>query len=312
MKTRLSALLVALLATPLYAQGAPDLALGAVIVTGGGVKVSVANRGNAPSYGCYLELALFDAAGERADSRRQTLKPLPPGQSQEVIFPAEAAFAGMRFQLIVDSSNRIRESDEDNNISEMVDAPAAGAPPIRIPGAHQEGGGRPGPIRIPPADGGGRPAPIRVGDPPAANASRPAPVQIPGKTADTGSKPAPIRIPGKDPAQFQIDLVAVKVSDNGIETTGIIRNDGSLAFTGKRKASLVRETRGSSHVLEVTTVATQDVPHLAAGQTWEMKAKSLRNVKGAKTYTWWLVLNPSDHNGDNDSVSKTVKVVAID
>ena len=281
MKARWPALLASLLATPLYAQGAPDLALGAVVVSGGRIEVSVINRGDAPSYGCYLELALFDAAGRRADSRRQTLKPLPPGDRQEVSFPTEPTFSGKRFQITVDSSNRVPESDEDNNASEMVDAPVTGAPPIRIPGAQQ--------------GGGGRPAPIRIGPPPTGSHVKP-----------------PIKIPGKDPAQLQVDLVAVKVADNGIEATGIVRNDGAVEFTGRRTARLTRETRGSSHVLEQLTIAEQEVPLLAPGQTWEMKVKSPKKVKGARSYTYFLNLEPNDHHGDNDYVTKMVKVVAID
>jgi hypothetical protein len=313
--TRLSTLFLAFLAVPLHAEDpAPDLALGAVIVTGGRIKVSVVNRGDAASHGCYLDLALYDAAGGRADSRRQVLRPLPPGESQEVAFPAEPAFAGKRFQVTVDSSNRIKESDEGNNVSEMVEAPAAAAPPVRIPAAQKDGGGRPAPIRIggSPAGNGGRPAPVRIPGKAEDTGTKPPPIRISGKTEDTGTKPPPIRVPGRDPAQLGTDLAAVKVSDNGIEATGVVRNDGSVAFTGKRTASLVREARGSSHVLENVTLASREVPPLEPGGSWDWKVASPPKVKGARSYVYWLVLDPSDHNAGNDSVQKTVKVVAFD
>ena len=243
------ALVLAVLVAPAHARAAaPDLELRSFVVGAQSIDVSVNNTGDAPSHGCYVELVVLDAGGERVDSRRQTLRPLPPRGQQELSFPAEPAFAGRRLQVTVDSSDRIRESDEGNNVSRMMAAKAKPSP-----------------------------------------------------------KPAP-----RDPVEPHVDLVAVKVSDDGIEARGIIRNDGPVEFNGDRTATLVRETRGIAHVIETLELATREVPWLQPGQTWTMKVKSPRKVKGAQEYVYRLRLAPADRNAGNDSVSKTSKVVAID
>lgn len=287
---------------------APDLSLESLVVTPEGVTVTVVNSGG-PANGCYLELALYDKqTWNQVDTRRQTVKPLGTGERQAFEFPAEAAFAGKRFQLVVDSSERIGESNESNNASAKLDAPVAKGAPIRIPGKSAEAEEKAPPVRIPGKSEGRRPPPIRIGKDPAEAKTPhtpPPPIKVPGGEQQKKAPPA-------DPGQPEIDLVAVSVSDNGNESVGTIRNDGPGTFSGYRTARLIREVMGGAHMLERKVYAEALVPRLAPGETWRLTAESLPKSKAATGYLYRLALDPVDDNPDNDWVEKSIKVVKFD
>jgi hypothetical protein len=268
-----------LLTLALLAAAPPDLTLETVVVTADAVKVTVVNHGG-PSYGCYLELALFDNdSGKQVTTRQQVVKPLRDGGRQSFVFPAEASFANQRFQLEVDSSHRIGESDELNNVSAKIDAPVAKSAPIRIPGKTESDGRRPPPIRI-----GGDTAPPQAKDP----------------------------VKPKDPAQRGIDLVAVSITDNGVEAVGTIRNDSGVTFKGHRTARMLREVKEGVHIMERKDYGKVAVPSLAPGEEWRFTMPSLPKRKGAEAYVMRLFLEPRDDYDENDVAEKTVKVVKID
>jgi hypothetical protein len=282
-----------LLTLALLAAAPPDLSLETVVVTADAVKVTVVNHGG-PSYGCYLELALFDnESGKQVTTRQQTVKPLRDGGRQSFVFPAEASFANHRFQLEVDSSHRIDESDELNNVSAKIDAPVAKAGPIRIPGQTGSDNRRPPPIRI-----GGDSAPAQAKDPVA-----------PKDPVKPKKDPPP---PPKDPAQRGVDLVAVSITDNGVEAVGTVRNDSDVTFKGHRTARMTREVKESVHIMERKDYGKVAIPSLAPGEEWRFTTKSLPKRKRAEAYIMRLFLEPRDEYDHNDVVEKTVKVVKID
>jgi CARDB len=280
-----------LLTLALMAAAPPDLTLETVVVTADAVKVTVANHGG-PSYGCYLELALFDnETGKQTTTRQQTVKPLRDGGRQTFVFPAEASFANQRFQLEVDSSHRIGESDELNNVSAKIDAPVAKAGPIRIPGKTSSDNRRPPPIRI-----GGDTEPATAKDP------------VAPKDLVAPKEPPP----PKDPAQRGVDLVAVSITDNGVEAVGTIRNDSGVTFKGHRTARMTREVKESVHIMERKDYGKVAIPTLAPGEEWRFTTPSLPKRKGAEAYVMRLFLEPRDDYDENDVAEKTVKVVKID
>lgn len=282
-----------LLTLTLLAATPPDLSLETVVVTADAIEVTVVNRGG-PSYGCYLELALFDnASGKQVTTRQQVVEPLKDGERQRFVFPAEASFAGHRFQLEVDSSHRVGESDELNNVSAKIDAPVAKAGPIRIPGKTGSDNRRPPPIRI-----GGDTGPATAKDP------------VAPKDLVAPKKDAPP--PPKDPVQRGVDLVAVSITDNGVEAVGTVRNDSGVTFTGHRTARMTREVKESVHIMERKDYGKVAIPSLAPGEEWRFTTKSLPKRKGAQAYIMRLWLEPRDDHDDNDVVEKTVKVVKID
>jgi hypothetical protein len=263
-------------AGPVAAADHPDLAFDTVVVTADAVRATVANRGSAPSYGCNVDLQLFDSRTHRiTGSRRATVGALPPGGRQAVAFRMEPAFAGQTIRLLVDSLNRIGESDERNNYSESVDAP--------LP--------RPGPIRIPKDTGSDRRPPVRI----------------------TGTT-LPPRPPAeaKDPAQPQVDLAAEEVTNNGIVMRGTVRNVSALEFNGHRRAILSREMWGSAHLIERADVDERAIPPLVPGEEFVIEVKSPPKHKDARKYVFRLRLEPNDENADNDVVNKTSEVVRID
>jgi hypothetical protein len=276
MKQWLSYAMMLAAATPMVARALPDLALDTVVVTGDAVRAMVANRGAASSFGCNVDLQLFDRRTHRiTGSRRSSVAVLAPGASQQVVFRMEPEFAGQEMRLVVDPLGRVLETDERNNHSEVVEAPSP----------------RPGPIHIPKGTGNERKPPVRI----------------------TGTT-LPPRPPAEteDPAQPRVDLAAEAVANNGIVMKGTVRNVSALEFSGHRRGILSRETWGSAHLIERADVAERAVPPLVPGEEFVIEVKSPPTHKDARKYVFRLRLEPGDDNADNDVVNKTSAVVRID
>jgi len=123
--------------TALTAAAQPDLAFESVVVTRETVKARVVNRGTGDAPGCHIDLRIFDSTTHRATgSRRRSLAPLGAGATVEIAFPYESDFEGHQLRFTVDSQNRVGETNEKNNVSEVVAAPAPlpRRPPTRVPG----------------------------------------------------------------------------------------------------------------------------------------------------------------------------------
>jgi hypothetical protein len=150
---RLLTSLVALASVPaLAAAGQPDLVVEHVVVTPDAVKARVSNRGGGDARSCQVDLRIFDSTTHRATgSRRRDVAALRAGASLEVAFPYEAVFAGQQLRLTVDSQNRVAETDERNNVSEVVAALAAPLP--RKPPTREPGSASPTPAPVDAAQG---------------------------------------------------------------------------------------------------------------------------------------------------------------
>jgi hypothetical protein len=103
----------------------PDLNVGQVYTRDFGALVSIVNAGARASSPCEVTLFVYDTKGALLWQQSHPLKALPVGTSEQVLFNAGGrGWAGRRFQVMVDSGNAVRELDESNNRTSLMNAPA--------------------------------------------------------------------------------------------------------------------------------------------------------------------------------------------
>ena len=123
------------------AQSLPDLRIRMIKVTGQHeVTVVVANYGHADSLGCYVTLYLLNPSDKKEIwSGRESVKPLTAMSSVDVAFNmGRARPGGLLLRAMADSSQRVKEENEDNNWGELLvpaDTKPKPTPPPAVSGS---------------------------------------------------------------------------------------------------------------------------------------------------------------------------------
>ena len=109
---------------PAEAEWLPDLYVPMVSAEEFSVKAIIANQGKANTGGAdvYAHLLLYDASGKPVFSDGKFVGGLSPGQTHPVTFDTgKRSLVGLRYQIKVDLSNLVRESNESNNLTDPAE-----------------------------------------------------------------------------------------------------------------------------------------------------------------------------------------------
>ena len=266
------------------AQSLPDLSVRINrVVSPKVITVDVVNVGQAASSGCYVTLYLVNPSDKKVIFTTQgTVEPLPATNRARVDFSiGDQALAGMLVRVMVDSSRRIREANEENNWGELF-VRGESKPPA------------PAPAPLP------TPAPIRI-------SPAPAPKPLP--------TPAPKEAPRLSP-----DLAAVKIYFENDEVIGVIQNVGDREYASigvdqgdsfTRTVKLTREVRAGTNAYE-HVVDVRKVRPLSVGKKIVYAFKAPKKVASATKYTWTLTIEGDDPNMQNNTVKYVQPVTKFD
>ena len=101
----------------------PDLTVRQVEAEEFSVKAVVVNEGQANTGGAqlYAHLVLYDKAGKNIFSNGKFVGGMSPGQARPVKFETEGhSLVGLQYEIKVDLSNLIKESNESNNVTQRA------------------------------------------------------------------------------------------------------------------------------------------------------------------------------------------------
>ena len=259
------------------AQSLPDLRIRMIKVTGQHeVTVVVANYGHADSLGCYVTLYLLNPSDKKEIwTGRESVKPLAAMSSVDVAFNmGRARPGGLLLRAMADSSQRVKEENEDNNWGELL--VPADTKPTPTP---------------PPADPSPAPAPAR------------APAPVPDEKPRLSPDLAAVDIYFED---GEVVAVIQNVGDRMYAPDGAGYKD---SFT--RNVKLTREVRVGTKT-STQEIGVSDVPWVNVGEKIQFGFKRPKNVAAATQYTWILTIDGDDPDLTNNTFKKVQKVNKID
>jgi len=109
-----------------YPPAMPDLTIQKTTADDSSVKVIYANKGKASASSPELKivLSIYDKSGKQLFSTSKTAGGVSAGSVREVVIPSgSASLRNNRYKVKIDGGNVIKESDEDNNETAMLDGP---------------------------------------------------------------------------------------------------------------------------------------------------------------------------------------------
>jgi hypothetical protein len=109
-----------------FPSAMPDLTIQKTTADDSSVKVIYANKGKASASNPELKivLSIYDKSGKQLFSTSKTAGGVSAGSVREVVIPSgSASLRNNRYKVKIDGGNVIKESDEDNNETAMLDGP---------------------------------------------------------------------------------------------------------------------------------------------------------------------------------------------
>jgi hypothetical protein len=259
------------------AQSLPDLKVRSIKAGAANVvTVYVLNNGQADANGCYVTLYLLNPSDKKFIWKTQgTVEPLSTMKTVGVEFGmGEQALGGLLVRVMVDSSQRINEENEENNWGELL-------VPADTPG------GRPPPIK--------GPAPSPSGKYPGV----PPPIKLPKEKPRLSPDVAVVNIEFKD--EYMVGVFK-NVGDRDYHP---FDRDIKDSFRRVIRLKRIVQTKTQTYTQEIGTGTMGGAP---VGKAFRRVFQHPKKDPAATKYTWILTIEGDDPNMQNNSF-KTVQVV---
>ncbi len=109
-----------------YPPAMPDLTIQKTTADDSSVRVVYANKGktNVSSMAVSVSLVIYDKSGKQIFATNKKPGGISPGQLREVVIPAgNVGLRNNRYKVTIDPENGVKESNENNNETAMLDGP---------------------------------------------------------------------------------------------------------------------------------------------------------------------------------------------